>query len=43
MDALSELSESLPTIQSQVADIRQVYDAGRQKVISLRYVTRCKH
>lgn len=32
LDALSELMETLPTIQSQVKDIRAVYDSGRQKV-----------
>ena len=32
MNVLSDLAETLPTIQSQVADIRIVYDSGREKV-----------
>ena len=32
METLNELSGTLPTIQSQVSDIRVVYDSGRQKV-----------
>ena len=32
MNVLSDLAETLPTIQSQVADIRVVYDSGREKV-----------
>ncbi|KAF8916307.1 hypothetical protein CPB85DRAFT_1290794 [Mucidula mucida] len=35
MEALSELSETLPTIHNQVADIRAVYDSGRKKAQSL--------
>ncbi|KAF8159457.1 hypothetical protein B0H34DRAFT_703583 [Crassisporium funariophilum] len=35
MDALTELSETLPTIQSQVLDIRMVYDSGRDKAQAL--------
>ncbi|KAJ7577031.1 hypothetical protein C8J56DRAFT_972164 [Mycena floridula] len=31
LDALSELTETLPTIRTQVADIRTVYDSGRRK------------
>lgn len=39
MEALSELSETLPTIHNQVADIRAVYDSGRKKVsLLLHYV-----
>jgi hypothetical protein len=32
MKVLSSLAESLPTVQSQVADIGVVYDSGREKV-----------
>lgn len=32
MKILSDLAETLPTIQSQVADVRVVYDSGRDKV-----------
>lgn len=32
LDALAELAEALPTIRTQVADIRRVYTSGRQKV-----------
>lgn len=32
MADLSDLAEGLPTIRSQVADIRAVYDSGRKKV-----------
>ena len=32
MKVLSDLDETLPTIQSQVAGIRVVYDSGRDKV-----------
>ncbi|KAJ6581559.1 hypothetical protein B0H19DRAFT_1115848 [Mycena capillaripes] len=35
MDSLTQLAEDLPTIQSQVADIRAVYDSGRKKAQSL--------
>ncbi|KAJ7642687.1 hypothetical protein DFH06DRAFT_1214108 [Mycena polygramma] len=31
MDSLTQLAEDLPTIQSQVAAIRAVYDSGRKK------------
>ncbi|KAJ7116044.1 hypothetical protein C8R44DRAFT_794008 [Mycena epipterygia] len=31
MESLTHLAEDLPTIQSQVADIRAVYDSGRKK------------
>jgi len=34
MKVLSELAETLPIIQSQVADIRVVYDSGRNNVCS---------
>ena len=34
METLNELSETLPTTQSQVSDIRVVYDSGREKVRS---------
>jgi hypothetical protein len=34
MKVLSELAGTLPTIQSQVADIRVVYDSGRNQVCS---------
>jgi len=33
--ALTELAETLPRIDSQVADIRRVYDSGRRKAQSL--------
>lgn len=32
MDVLSDLAETLPTIQAQVDEIRVVYDSGREKV-----------
>jgi hypothetical protein len=35
MATLAELAESLPNIRSQVADIRKVYDSGRQQAQSL--------
>jgi hypothetical protein len=35
LEALTDLSETLPTIQSQVTNIRKVYDSGRQKVCAL--------
>ncbi|KAF8239398.1 hypothetical protein L208DRAFT_1420795 [Tricholoma matsutake] len=35
MKILSDLAETLPTIQSQVADVRVVYDSGRDKAKSL--------
>jgi ABC-type multidrug transport system fused ATPase/permease subunit len=35
MKVLSDLAETLPTIQAQVADIRVVYDSGRDKAQSL--------
>ncbi|KAF9497168.1 hypothetical protein BDN71DRAFT_1488250 [Pleurotus eryngii] len=35
LDALAELAEALPTIRTQVADIRHVYTSGRQKAQSL--------
>jgi len=35
MKVLSELAGTLPTIQSQVADIRVVYDSGRNQARSL--------
>jgi len=31
MDALNELDNTLPTIQSHVSDIRVLYDSGREK------------
>ncbi|KAJ7043671.1 hypothetical protein C8F04DRAFT_1072915 [Mycena alexandri] len=31
MESLTQLAEDLPTIQTQVADIRKVYDSGRKK------------
>ncbi|KAJ7823014.1 hypothetical protein B0H13DRAFT_2126043 [Mycena leptocephala] len=31
MDSLMQLAEDLPTIKSQVADIRAIYDSGRKK------------
>jgi hypothetical protein len=34
MDSLMQLAEDLPTIKSQVADIRAIYDSGRKKVLS---------
>ena len=34
METLNELHDTLPTIQSQVSDIRVVYDSGREKVRS---------
>ncbi|KAL4259082.1 hypothetical protein AB1N83_010131 [Pleurotus pulmonarius] len=35
LEALAELAEALPTIRTQVADIRRVYTSGRQKAQSL--------
>ncbi|KAJ7782016.1 hypothetical protein DFH07DRAFT_792321 [Mycena maculata] len=35
MESLTQLAEDLPTIQSQVAAIRAVYDSGRMKAQSL--------
>ena len=34
METLSELHDTLPTIQSHVSDIRGVYDSGKKKVRS---------
>ncbi|KAG6821428.1 hypothetical protein H0H93_010152 [Arthromyces matolae] len=31
MNVLSDLADTLPTIQSQLAQVRVVYDSGRQK------------
>jgi len=35
VDTLSDLAETLPTIQTQVKDIRAVYDSGREKAKNL--------
>ncbi|KAJ7180715.1 hypothetical protein C8R46DRAFT_985743 [Mycena filopes] len=45
MQSLTQLAEDLPTIQTQVDDIRKVYDSGRRKVryyfptLSVKYST----
>lgn len=35
LNLLSDLADTLPMIQSEVAEIRKVYDSGREKVSPL--------
>jgi hypothetical protein len=36
-ESLSALSKTLPTVQEQVTNIRNVYDSGRRKVIQANH------